>query len=184
MLRYFFTSLSHVYQFQRYVFCWRCTSGVNTNVSLQFLLTQQIFWYVNFVFQTIDSLHKLGPFAVLTLVFLRFLPFIRYSHTNIMKVAYTNSNCSLHQETLHFWTIFNASFFEFLLFSIIYWWTFIAFNLENHQKWRSDLTGRAILCFIVVLTALIFLRTGWKLSWIYDLLFKIMQKVILHKRKH
>ena len=87
-------------------------------------------------------------------------------------------------KTLHFWTVFSASFFEFLFFNIIYWWTFIAFNLEDHQKWRSDFTGRAILCSIVVLTTLIFLKTEWKLSWICNLLLKIMQKIISHKRKH
>ena len=51
---------------------------------------------MNFAFQIIGLLYKFDSFAVLTLVLLRFLPFIRYGHANIIEVAYVNSNCSLY----------------------------------------------------------------------------------------
>ena len=119
---------------------------------------------------------KLGPVAIPTLTLLKFLPFIEYSHASIVGLAYANLNCSLHKEILHFWTLFSASFLEFLLFSLIYWWTLI--DSKNHRKWRSGLAGSSILCSAVVLAALISLVMGWKLPWIRHLLLKVMEKVI------
>ena len=118
----------------------------------------------------------LGPVAIPTLTLLKFLPFIEYSHASIVGLAYANPNCSLHKEILHFWTVFSASFLEFLLFSLIYWWTLI--DSKIHRKWRSGLAGNSILCSAVVLAALISLVMGWKLPWIRHLLLKVMQKVI------
>lgn len=119
---------------------------------------------------------KLGPVAILTLTLLRFLPSIGYRHASIVELVYTDPNCSLHNEALHFWTIFSASFLEFLLFSLIYWWTLL--DSKDHRKWRSGLAGSSILCSAVVLAALISLVTGWKLPWIRYLLLEVMQKVI------
>ena len=93
-----------------------------------------------------------------------------------MEFTYTDPNCSLHKEALHFWTVFNASFLEFLLFSLIYWLTLI--DSKDHRKWRSGLTRSCILCSAVVLAALISLVTGWKLPWIRHLLLEVMKKVI------
>ena len=119
---------------------------------------------------------KLSPVAIPILTLLKFLPFIEYSHASIVGLAYANPNCSLHNEILHFWTVFSASFLEFLLFSLIYWWTLI--DSKNHRKWRSGLAGNSIICSAVVLGALISLVMGWKLPWIRHLLLKVMEKVI------
>ncbi len=119
---------------------------------------------------------KLGPVAILTLTLLKFLPFIEYSHASIVELAYANPNRSLHKETLHFWTVFSASFLEFLLFSLIYWGTLI--DSKDHRKWRSGLAGSSILCSAVVLAALISSVTGWRLPWIRQLLLEVMEKVI------
>ena len=119
---------------------------------------------------------KLGPVAILTFTLLKFLPFIEYSHASIVELAYANLNCILHKETLHFWTVFSASFLEFLLFSLIYWWTLI--NSKDHRKWRSGLAGSSILCSTVVLAALVSSGTGWKLPWVRHLLLEVIGKVI------
>jgi len=119
---------------------------------------------------------KLGPVAILTLTLLKFLPFIEYSHASIVELVYANLNCSLHKESLHFWTVLSASFLEFLLFSLIYWWTLI--DSKDHRKWRSGLAGSSILCSAVVLAALISSVTGWKLSWIRHLLLEILLLLI------
>ncbi len=119
---------------------------------------------------------KLGPIAILTLTLLKFLPFIGYSHASIVELAYANPNCSLRKDALHFWTVFSASFVEFLLFSCMYWWTLI--SSKDHRKWRSGLAGSSILCSAVVLAALISSATGWRLPWIRPLLLEVMEKVI------
>jgi len=119
---------------------------------------------------------KIGPVAILTLTLLKFLPFIGYSHASIVQLAYANSNCSLRKDALHFWTVFSASFLEFLLLSLIYWWTLI--DSKDHRKWRSGLAGSSILCSAVVLAALISSATGWKLPWIRLLLLEVMEKEI------
>ena len=93
-----------------------------------------------------------------------------------MELAYAKPKCSLHNEALHFWTVFNASVLEYLLFGLIYWWILI--KSKDHRKWRSGLAGSCILCSAVVLAALISLMTGWKLPWIRHLLLEVMKKVI------
>lgn len=137
----------------------------------ELLFTQQIFLAVNLRHRG-WWWRKLGPVAILTLTLLKFLPFIEYSHASIVELAYANLNCNLHKETLHFWTVFSASFLEFLLFSLIYWWTLI--NSKDHRKWRSGLAGSSILCSTVVLAALVSSGTGWKLPWVRHLLLEIL----------
>lgn len=117
---------------------------------------------------------KLGPVAILILTLLKFLPFIGYSCASIVELAYANSDCSLRENALHFWTVFSASFLEFLLLSLIYWWTLIV--SKDHRKWRSGLVGSSILCSAVVLAALISSAVGWKLPWIRPLLLEVTKK--------
>jgi hypothetical protein len=119
---------------------------------------------------------KLGPIAIFSLTLLKFLPFIGYSHVSILEIVFSDPNCSLHKETLHFWTVFSASFLEFLLFSSMYWWTLI--SSKHHRKWISGLAGSSILCSAVVLMTVISLVTGWKLPWIRSLLLEVMEKLI------
>ena len=147
----------------------------NANVFSQLLFTRQIFPGVN-LRHCGWWWRKLGPVVIFTLTLLRFLPLIEYSHASIVEFAYTNPKCSLHKDTLHFWTVFNASFLEFLLFNLIYWWTLM--ECKDHQKWRSGLAGSCIIGSAVVLAALMSLATGWKLPWIRHLLLEVMKKVI------
>ena len=115
---------------------------------------------------------KLGPVAILTLTLLKFLPFVRYSDASIVELAQANLECRSHDKVLHFWTVFSASFLEFLLLSFIYWWTLI--NSKDHRKWNSGLAGSSMLCSVIVLAVLIFLVTGWKLPWIRPVLLKVI----------
>ena len=119
---------------------------------------------------------KLGPVAIIALTLLKFLPFIGYSYASIVELTNANRNRSLQKEALQIWTLFSATFLEFLLFSLIYWSTLI--DSKDYRKWRSGLTGSSILCSAVVLAALISSVTGWKLPWIRYLLLEVMEKVI------
>lgn len=119
-------------------------------------------------------LRRLGLVTILTLTLLRFLPLIGHSYAIIMKLIYANLDCSLHIETLHFWTFLSASFIKFLLFSLIYWWTLIV--CKDHQRWRSSLARSAI--FYSDLTVSILGVTGWKLPSFRHLLLEVMKKVI------
>ena len=119
---------------------------------------------------------KLGPIVILILTLLKFLPFIRYSHASILKFAYTNPSYSLHEEALHFWTVFGANVLEYLLLNLVYWWTLI--DSKDHRKWTSGPAGSSMLCSVVVAAVLVSLVTGWKLPWIRLLLIEVMEKVI------
>lgn len=85
----------------------------------------------------------------------------------------TNLNCSLHNEVLHFCTIFGASFLDFSLFSLIYWRTLV--DLHNDRKWRSGLAACLWFCSAVALSALISLVKGWKVPRNRRLLLEVSQ---------
>ncbi len=114
---------------------------------------------------------KLGPVAILILTLLKFLPFIRYTHTSTVEPAYTDPHCSLHNDTFHFWTGFGASLLEYLLFSSIYWWAFY----YDRQKWTSGLLAIPILCSAVVLAASVSL-SRWKLQSTGHILLTVRNK--------
>ncbi len=85
-----------------------------------------------------------------------------------------NLNYSLHNEVLHLYTVFGASFLDFSLFSLIYWRILI--DLHNDRKWRSSLAVCLLYCSAVALSALISLVEGWKVSWIRGILPKVCRK--------
>ncbi len=92
---------------------------------------------------------------------------------SLIQLKCADRNRSLHNEMLHFWTVFNASFLNFTLFNVIYELILIninktardAFILDNWRR-RSDVSESFICCFADALLALVILKARWKLLWI------------------
>lgn len=80
---------------------------------------------------------------------LKFLPLIWYSHASAVGPAYAEPKCSLHEDALHFWTVFNAVLIEYLLFSVLYWWAFY----PKSRKWTAGHLAIPMSCFAAVLMA-------------------------------
>jgi len=115
--------------------------------------------------------YKLGLGAISILTLLKFLPFIRYTHSSTVDPVYTDSYCSLHKDIFHFWTGFGASLLEYLLLSSIYWWALY----YDRQKWTSGLLAIPLLCSVVVLAASVSLSM-WKLQSIRHILLTVRKE--------
>lgn len=92
----------------------------------------------------------------------------------IGEAMHANFDRSVHNNALHFWTVFAANFFEFLLFSSVHWWTLI--DIQNGHKQKSCLAFSAICCSGTTLFALLGLVTGWKLPRVRGLLLEVSDK--------
>jgi len=83
--------------------------------------------------------------------------------------AATNQNCSLHQGTLQFWTLFGASLLEFAAFVYTYGFLFCTLQTGSPKKrWKLGLL--TILHFLVELTAIVCSFLGWQVSSLQCLL--------------
>ena len=113
----------------------------------------------------------IGPVAISTFLLLRFLPLIRYGRGIIGELMHSNLDRSMHNDALHFWTVFAANFSEFLLFSMVYWRTLL--TIQNDRKRESSLAVSSICCSATTLSALAAIVTGRKLPRVRRLLLEV-----------
>jgi len=99
---------------------------------------------------------------------------------SLIQLKCADRNRSLHNEALHFWTVFSASFLDFTLFGVVYGLILININktardasIPDNRRRRSGVSGSFICCSADALLALVILGAGWKLLWIQSLLLEV-----------
>lgn len=93
---------------------------------------------------------------------LTFILLIRYFYALFIMPAHIHTSCSLHDETLYFWTLFVACFLDFLFFTLTYW-QINAVTKQGQRKSRGTrfLTASVKLCASVTIVASASVICGW-----------------------